>query len=127
MSVTIKRKTGTLGMGAKFSVKVNGEKVTKIAYEESLKLDIKDDSALLKVSQFGSRSNQVEVKNGDVVEVTTTKLAYLSFCIPPIFIIVSSIVPTVHYTMSTFVIMVLLMLFILFTFNSYCLKVIDNY
>lgn len=127
MSVTIKRKTGTLGMGTKFSVKVNGEKVSKIANEESIELDIKEDNTLLRVSQFGSQSNQIEVKNGDVVEVTTTKLAYIAFFIPFIFIIASNIVESIYYTTSTLIIMLLLMLFILFTFNSYRLKVIDNY
>ncbi|MFL2105912.1 hypothetical protein [Desemzia sp. FAM 23991] len=126
MSVTIKRKTGTLGMGAKFSVKVNGEKVTTIAHEEAIELDIKDENASLRVSQFGSHSNQIQVKDGDVVEVTTTRLAYLAFLIPFIFIIVSNIIENVYYATNTFVLMVLLMLVILFTFNCYRLKVINR-
>lgn len=126
MSVTVKRNTGTLGMGAKFSVKVNGEKVTKIAHEEAIELDIKDENASLRVSQFGSRSNQIQVKDGDVVEVTTTRLAYLAFLIPFIFIVVSNTVENVYYSTSTFVLMVLLMLVILFMFNCYRLKVVGR-
>ncbi|MBM6613845.1 hypothetical protein JTF06_02915 [Desemzia sp. RIT804] len=126
MSVTIKRKTGTLGMGARFSVKVNGEKVTKISHQETIELDIKGDNSLLRVSQFGAKSNQVEVKDGDVVEVTTTKLAYIAIFIPFIFIIASRVMESFHYTTSTVAIMLLLMLFVLFTFNNYRLKIIDH-
>lgn len=127
MSVIIKRKTGFLGMASKISVKVNGEKVSKIANDESLELDIKDDNASLRVSQFGSRSNQIEVTDGDVVEVTTTKLAYMAFFIPFIFNIASNIVPTVHYyTTNSFIMVLLSMLFILTMFNIYRLKVIDH-
>lgn len=107
-------------------MKVNGEKVRKTAHEEAIELDIKDDNASLRVSQFGSRSNQIQVKDGDVVEVTTTRLAYLVFLIPFIFVIVSNIVENVYYTTNTFVLMVLLMLVILFTFNCYRLKVINR-
>lgn len=39
MSVTIKRKTGLSGVASKMSIKVNGEKVTKIANEEVVDID----------------------------------------------------------------------------------------
>ena len=126
MSVRIKRKTGILGMGANISVKVNGEKVTKIAYEEDVELDIKNANALLRVSQFGARSNQIEVEDGDRIEVKTTKIAYIAFFLPFLYLMANNIVPTVPYTMNNFIIVLLLMLFILFTFNGYRLNVINR-
>lgn len=126
MSVIIKRKTGFIGMGAKFSVKVNGEKVTKISYKETIELDIKGDNSLLRVSQFGAHSNQVEVKDGNVVEVTTTKVAYIVCLVPFLFIIASSVMENFYYTTSTVAIVISLILFVLFTSNSYRLKIVDH-
>lgn len=126
MSVRIKRKTGILGMGANISVKVNGEKVTKIAYEEDIELDIKNANALLRVSQFGAHSNQIEVEDGDVIEVKTTKIAYIAFFLPFLYLIANTIVPMVPYIMNNFILVLLLMLFIFFTFNGYRLNVIDR-
>lgn len=77
MSVTIKRNTGWLGMGTRITVKLDGEKVAKIGYGEKIEVDLPDHSAQLKVSQTGSKSNKVEVVNGDAVEITTTKQVYL--------------------------------------------------
>lgn len=90
MSVIIKRKTGWMGMLSKISVKVNGQKVTKIAYKEAIELDLIDDSVLLRVSQFGAQSNEIKVRNGDIVEVRTTKLAYTIVALPLILAVSNS-------------------------------------
>lgn len=37
ISIIIKRKTGLLGSRSRISVKVNGEKLTKIAYNQEIK------------------------------------------------------------------------------------------
>lgn len=44
-----------------------------------INLGIPRKSALLKVDQFGAKSNEVEVKNGDTIEIKTTKWNYIIF------------------------------------------------
>lgn len=126
MSVTIKRKTGLLGVASKMSIKVNGEKVTKIANEEVVDIDIDAESTLLRVTQFGTRSNQIEVKDGDVVEINTTKIYYIIFLFPFISLFVSNSLKDQPYTLNTFLMLFLGMLLILFLFEGYHLKKIDN-
>lgn len=126
MSVTIKRKNGLLGVASKMSIKVNGEKVTKIANEEVVDIDIDAESTLLRVTQFGTRSNQIEVKDGDVVEINTTKIYYIIFLFPFISLIVSNSLQDQPYTLNTFLMLFLGMLLILFLFEGYHLKKIDN-
>ncbi|WP_188204618.1 hypothetical protein [Desemzia incerta] len=126
MSVTIKRKTGLSGVVSKMSIKVNGEKVTKIANEEVVDIDIDAESTLLRVTQFGTRSNQIEVKDGDVVEINTTKIYYIIFLFPFISLIVSNSLQDQPYTLNTFLMLFLGMLLILFLFEGYHLKKINN-
>lgn len=126
MSVTIKRKTGLSGVASKMSIKVNGEKVTKIANEEVVDIDIDAESTLLRVTQFVTRSNQIEVKDGDVVEINTTKIYYIIFLFPFISLIVSNSLQDQPYTLNTFLMLFLGMLLILFLFEGYHLKKIDN-
>jgi len=126
MSVTIKRKTGLSGVASKMSIKVNGEKVTKIANEKVVDIDIDAESTLLRVTQFGTRSNQIEVKDGDVVEINTTKIYYIIFLFPFISLIVSNSLQDQPYTLNTFLMLFLGMLLILFLFEGYHLKKIDN-
>lgn len=126
MSVTIKRKTGLSGVASKMSIKVNGEKVTKIANEEVVDIDIDAESILLRVTQFGTRSNQIEVKDGDVVEINTTKIYYIIFLFPFISLFVSNSLKDQPYTLNTFLMLFLGMLLILFLFEGYHLKKIDN-
>lgn len=126
MSVTIKRKTGLSGVASKMSIKVNGEKVTKIANEEVVDIDIDAESTLLRVTQFGTRSKQIEVKDGDVVEINTTKIYYIIFLFPFISLIVSNSPQDQPYTLNTFLMLFLGMLLILFLFEGYHLKKIDN-
>ena len=90
MSVIIKRKTGPAGAGSKMSIKVNGEKVTKIAYQQEVELDIENEHALIKVEQLGVKSNEINVKNGGVVEIKTTNMTYITIFMLLVYIVVSS-------------------------------------
>lgn len=87
MSVTIKRKTGWFGMGVKIAIKLNNEKVAKIGYDQEIELDIPSKGAQLKVSQQGVKSNELEVKDGDIVEITTLKWGYLIVFLPSILVL----------------------------------------
>lgn len=71
MSISIKRNTGLIGSGIAMAVKVNGKKVTKIPQDQQIELEIPGNKATVRVSQLGIKSNEVEIKNGEKLEVTT--------------------------------------------------------
>lgn len=123
MSITVKRNTGWLGMGANLIVKINGEKTIKIWHEETKNITISDDTTQLKVSQFGTKSNEIEVRSGDTVEITSTKGSYLlwfSFFIMPMFITVFA------NSFMVFIFIYILLAVIIFLMNSFNLTVLDN-
>lgn len=74
MSVRIKRSTGRIGVMGTFSVKKNGEKIDKIKNNEIITLDIPEDGANIQLSQFGAKTQEQSVKDGDQLEVKTTFL-----------------------------------------------------
>ena len=74
MSVQIKRSTGRIGVMGTFSVKKNGEKIDKIKNNEIITLDIPEDGANIQLSQFGAKTQEQSVKDGDQLEVKTTFL-----------------------------------------------------
>lgn len=71
MSVMIKRDTGLLGTMSKFQVIVNGEKVETINNSDVLELDIKEPEAIIQFSQFGVKTNEIQIKDGDSLELST--------------------------------------------------------
>lgn len=72
MTIQIKRETGLLGGFSKFSVKINGKKRGTLENEEILQLEIPDDEAVLQLTQFGVKTNEINVKDGDRLKVSTT-------------------------------------------------------
>ena len=78
MSITIKRNTGWIGMALKIQIKVNGEKTAKVKEQEHAEINLPGDRAYLQVTQAGIKSNEIEVKDGDIVEITSTKLYRMS-------------------------------------------------
>ena len=69
MSIKIKRSTGWEGSATKMQIIVNGEKLATINKNEILEVELPSDKNSLKVRQFGVRSNEIEVKDGDILEV----------------------------------------------------------
>lgn len=69
MSITIKRNTGWEGSSTKMKIIVNGEKVAAINKNQTLEVELYGAENSLKVRQFGMRSNEIEVRDGDILEV----------------------------------------------------------
>ena len=69
MCITIKRSTGWEGSATKMQIIVNGEKLTTINKNQTLEVELPGGKNSLKVRQFGIRSNEIEVKDGDILEV----------------------------------------------------------
>lgn len=75
MLITIKRKTSWIGTASAVTLKVNGEKAGKIANHQKMQVEIPEESATLQVSQLGGKSHEIQVRDGDKVEITTTKMS----------------------------------------------------
>ena len=71
MAITIVRRTGIIGMAGTIAIKINGKKVDKVKTEQQIEVDIPNDSVRLQVSQSGIRSNELEVSDGEKIEITT--------------------------------------------------------
>jgi hypothetical protein len=124
MTVTINRKTGWSGSNSTISIKLNGEKVKKIKHNQEVNLAIQNDSAHLKGGGFGAKSNKIEVKDGDVVEITTTKWGYISYYFYLVFLIIMFFIIEVY---SELLIIIPTLLFISFLLiNTYHLNILDD-
>lgn len=131
MTVTIKRNTGWFGKGSRISVKLNGEKVLKIADSQKTEIIIQNDKALLQVTQFGSRSNKTEVTDGDTVEITSAKWSYILYYSLLVFTLILNF--SAHSTSLTFTMYITFLVFgfviffgSFFLVNTYHLKILDN-
>ena len=77
MAITIVRRTGIIGMAGTIAIKINGKKVDKVKTEQQIEFNIPNDSVKLQVSQSGMRSNELEVSDGETIEITTPKWSSL--------------------------------------------------
>lgn len=81
MSITIKRNTGWIGGFSKIQIKLNGEKVAAVMQNQQVEVELPDNKAYIETNQFGTKSNEIEVKDGDILEITTTKWCRISVII----------------------------------------------
>lgn len=131
MNVTIKRKTGWLGLISRILIKVNGKTIAKIRHSQEVNLNLQNDSAYLKVTQFGSKSNEIEITDGDIVEITSTKWSYIFYYSMLTFVLIMNISAystSITFTMYTTFLIFGFILFIasFFLVNTYHLKILDN-
>ena len=123
MTITIKRNTGWQGSGSDIQIKVNGEETASIAENQHLEVELPNDKANLKVSQIGIKSNEIEVKDGDIVEIISTMWYRLNL---PLFIIVmalSILFPGLYRLIAIFSLCSLLVIS-LFLVDGFYLKVL---
>lgn len=131
MNVTIKRKTGWLGLVSRIIIKVNGKKVAKIRSSQEVNLNLQNDSAYLTVTQFGSKSNEIEITDGDTVEITSTIWSYIFYYSMLTFVLIMNISAystSITFTMYTTFLVFGFILFMVsfFLVNTYHLKIVDN-
>lgn len=67
--IKVKRSTGWIGSAIKMQIIVNGERVATINNNQILEVELPGVKNDLKVRQLGVRSNKIEVKDGDILEV----------------------------------------------------------
>lgn len=69
MPIKIKRNYLWQGWILAMNIIVNGEKVAKATWDKYVEVEIPGDKALLRVTQLGIKSNEIEVKDGDVIQL----------------------------------------------------------
>ena len=110
-------------MGSPIHIKLNGKKIEKIEAEERLEIEMTDSHANLSVSQTGTKSNQLEVRNGDTIEITSTNWAVIVHALPAIFILlVSFLSDNTNHVILSAIIAVALVIISTFLFNAYHIK-----
>ncbi|MGB3160626.1 MAG: hypothetical protein WBA84_05200 [Carnobacterium sp.] len=122
MAVTILRRTGIIGMAGTIAIKINGDKVDKVGSEKQVEINLPSGKAQLKVSQFGTRSNVLEINDGETIEITTPKLSNLIFLLIILFPLLTNFIPNFQYRMVSMVIYTIFALIILFGKNWYQIK-----
>ena len=130
MSITIKRDTGFTGMGSKVQIKINGEKVASIKYNEQVDIEIPEIEGRLKVTQSGMKSNEIKVKDGDIIKITTTSFNRISMILMSIVIIVTNFIPNLTYKLITFTFLIILLVIGLLSVEGFHIQVMtqnDNY
>lgn len=125
MTITIKRNTGWQGAGSNIQIKVNDEKVASISENQHLEVELPHDKAHLKVSQIGIKSNEIEVKDGDIVEIISTSWYRMNF---PLFIAVMALPIFIPgwYRLITIFSLSLLLVISLFLIDGFYLKVLER-
>ena len=74
----VKRNTGFSGILGRIKIYVNDEQVATIKPNKQIELELPANEANISVSQAGVRSNELVVKEGQVVEILTSSRWYIS-------------------------------------------------
>lgn len=126
MSIIIKRNTGWLGVASKIQIKLNGQKVGSVMEKKYIEVEVPKGKANLQVARFGSKSNKIEVKDGDVIEITSTIFSRtIDLLIIPISILIS-LIPNLTYKLIIFAAFFVLVVISQFLFKLFNLKVVTN-
>ncbi len=125
MSIIIKRNTGWIGSLTKVQIKLNGEKVVSVKENQQVEVELPNDKTYIKATQFGTKSNEIEVKDGDILEITTTKWYRMSIPITIIVFLFNNFIPDSTYRIATLIIAVLSIISILLIKGLY-LKILGR-
>lgn len=123
MAVTIVRNTGIYGSATGMTVKVNGEKVTKI--KKQAKVDIPEVKTTISVSQFGETSNKIKVKDGQKITITTRSWSKISIIA---FVVIVSVANTVLDSNQFPAVFIVTIIFVImqFTIDRFRLQIAET-
>jgi len=122
--VRIKRNTGILGAGSRIKIYVNDEKAATVKQNKQVELKLPASQAKVSVSQLGVHSNEVIVKEGQVVEITTRSRTYISLIFFLILLASANVFFTSPYNIIVPIILIVMYLGIYKFIDGFNLKVI---
>lgn len=126
MSITIKRNTGWFGMGTQIQIKVNGEKIAIVADKQHVEVELPDNKAHLKVTQTGIKSNEIEVQDGDIIEILQTRWHLMSFPLMMAVMFFTIFIPGLTYRLIATLSLGVFFIISLFLIDGFYLKVFDR-
>lgn len=119
MLITVERSTGWMGSATKMQIIVNRERIATIDNNQVLDVELPDVKNNLKVRQFGISSNEIEVKDGDILEVKY-KGWYKSLF--PLMIAISAIMRILDLSYKSILFLQLLIVIISYAFKGLMIK-----
>lgn len=131
MSITIKRNIGWDGVASKIQIKVNGKKVGSIMEGKQMEIEILEGKSNLEVTRFGNRSNKIVVKDGDIIEITSTDFYRkgVSLSLPIGFImgiILIILIPNLKYRIIITTIFLAIIVILQLVFKLFNIQVVEN-
>ena len=94
MHIRVARNTGWQGSGTSIRMLANGEKVLSISHKREVEIEIPHEKVRLKASQFGAKSNEIEVHDGDLIEITSTAWNRWSYPVLILFLFFTILLPS---------------------------------
>lgn len=127
-SITIKRNTGWIGRALDIQIKINGEKVARVMENQHIEVEIPDEKAYIRATQLGIKSNEIEVKDDDTIEITATWWNRTGFIFSLFILLLMNLIPNREYRISFIIIVSVLYIISTFLFNGFYLNVLieDN-
>lgn len=126
MSITVVRRTGLIGTILKITIKINGERVAKIANGQKLELSIPNSAVQLCVTQSGVKSNTIEVKDGERVQIQSNKWSNRIYTLYYIIFVFGLFTSNLLYKSIALLVITLLSFMLLFIVNAFQLTVLDD-
>jgi len=94
MHIRVARNTGWIGSGTSIRILANGEKILSISHKQEAEIEIPHEKVRLKASQFGARSNDIEVRDGDLINITSTAWNRWSYPVLMLFLFFTILLPS---------------------------------
>lgn len=126
MSITVVRRTGLIGTILKMTIKINGERVAKIANGQKLEMSIPNNVVQICVTQSGVKSNTIEVKDGERVQIKSNKWSNRIYVLYYIIFITGLFTSNSLYKSIALLVILLLGFILLFIVNAFQLTILDD-
>ncbi|MBC9824219.1 hypothetical protein [Carnobacterium inhibens] len=126
MSITVVRRTGLIGTILKMTIKINGERVAKIANDQKLEMSIPNNVVQICATQSGVKSNTIEVKDGERVQIKSNKWSNRIYVLYYIIFITGIFASNPLYKSIALLMIILLGFILLFIVNAFQLTILDD-
>ncbi len=126
MTITVVRRTGLMGTILKMTIKINGERVAKIANGQKLELSIPNSAVQICVTQTGVKSNTIDVKDGERVQIKSNRWSNRIYALYYIFFTTGLFTSNSLYKIIALSVIIPLSFILLFIVNAFQLTVLDD-
>lgn len=109
-------------MGTNVIVILNGEKLAKVTENSQIAVKLPDERAYLKIRHSGVKSNEIEVRDGDVIEIKKKKWYKWSYPLFMMIIFLSLLFPGLANKIIFIVVIGLIFISSFYFIDGYYLK-----